>query len=260
MRGTLRNLFLNVVGAISRPSSGIHIINSHYVTPFQVIYERDVVIFDEYLRYLSVFAEFIDLKEAVMRIMKRNIPRDRVLIAFTYDDGYEECGTIIAPLLEKYGTRGTFFINANYIDSSSQYQEGYNGRNVASTPKRPMTWTQVENLHNRGHLIGSHNLDHMNFTELTNLEIDYQVSENKRILEERLHYNCEYFAWSFGQLKHFSEMALRITQKYHSYIFSGTNYCNYFSYEGQVFNRRHQEAYWPRAHNRYFLSRKRRFS
>ena len=176
-----------------------------------------------------------------------------MLIAFTFDDGFEECYTVIAPLLEKYGARGAFFINANYIESTDEYRKDFNQRIVTYT-KNPMTWEQVKDLHQRGHLIGSHNLDHSNFAVLTAKEIECQLSENKKVLEDKLKYSCDYFAWTYGQLQHFSKSALESTQKYHKYIYSGTDYKNYFSYNGRVFNRRHQESFWPKNHISYFLS------
>lgn len=241
------------MGTLKKPKPGVHIINSHYVTPKVVDIVRDTKVFEDYLQYLNNFATFITLEEATKRIIESNIPNDKVLIAFTFDDGFEECYSIIAPLLEKHNTRGAFFINANYIGSSEDYKNDFNKR-VAIQTKKPMSWQQIIDLHKRGHLIGSHNLDHANFAELSLKEIEFQLLENKKILEEKLNYSCDYFAWTYGQLQHFPDSALELTLKYHPYIYSGTNYKNYFSFKGKVLNRRHQEAFWPNKHNRYFLA------
>src|SRR5690554_223652 len=165
MRKKLRNIYLNIMGRLKKPKPGIHIINSHYVTPHIVDLERDLKIFDNYLSFLSKWAKFITLEEAIKRILEKDIPTNEVLLAFTFDDGFEECYTVIAPLLEKYNTRGAFFINANYIESSIEYQKSYHTR-VNSKTKLPMTWKQVKQLHSNGHIIGSHNLDHVNFAEM----------------------------------------------------------------------------------------------
>lgn len=257
MRSNIRNLFLQTMGSIKRAKPGIHIINSHFVTPEEVSEESNYRTFDAYLKYLYTFATFINLEEATSNILQNNLPKNKVLITFTFDDGFEECYTVIAPLLEKYNCRGAFFINANYIDSYSEYQKEFKKR-VAIKTKKPMSWDQVIDLHKRGHLIGSHNLDHTNFAELTLGEIEFQLKRNKEILEQKLNYNCEYFAWTYGQLQHFPLEALKLTEKYHKYIFSGTNYKYYFSYDGRVLNRRHQEAFWPKSHIKYFLSIKKK--
>lgn len=253
MRQQLRHIYLSLAGWFKSPKPGIHIINSHYVTPEKLDLTQSLFIFESYLSYLSKWAKFITLEEATKRIIDKDIPTDEVLIAFTFDDGFEECFSVIAPLLEKYNTRGAFFVNANYIESSQDYQDLFNQRTLTFT-KRPMNWYQLCELHSRGHLIGSHNLDHTNFAELSDCEIEYQVNKNKTVLESNLNYKCDYFAWTYGQLKHFPDNALRLVKEYHKYIFSGTNYHQYCSLNGDVINRRHQEAFWPKVHNKYFLA------
>lgn len=252
MRKFLRDLFLSIIGSLKTAKSGIHIINSHYVDKGEVNIEKLKHVYEEYIRYLISFCNIIDLGEASRRIVENQIPKKEALLALTYDDGFEECYTVIAPILEKYGLKGAFFINANFIDSDDNYRKQFNVR-TNNYVKKPMSWEQVIDLHKRGHLIGSHGLDHFNFENLNTNEITQQVEVNKKILEEKLNYSCEYFAWTYGQLRHFSENALLITSNYHPYIFSGTNYKNYFSYEGRVINRRHHEPFWRKSHIKYFF-------
>lgn len=252
MRKFLRNIFLLVVGSFLKPKPGIHIINSHFITPNFIDKERDIRIYESYLCYLQKFTRFITLPEATNRILSNSMPINEVLLAFTFDDGFEECYSIIAPLLEKYNTRGTFFINANYIESDLNYQTEFN-RRVNTFTKKPMTWAQVKDLHERGHLIGSHNLDHTNFAELNEGDMKCQIVKNKEILEEKLNYECLCFAWTYGQIKYFPGNALELTQKYHKHIFSDTNYKHYFSLNNAAINRRHIEPFWPKSHINFFL-------
>jgi peptidoglycan/xylan/chitin deacetylase (PgdA/CDA1 family) len=254
MRSFLRNTYLRFFGSLRKPSPGVHIINSHFVTPY-VPSENDVAIMDDYLLFFSRYCKLITIQEATRIILSGKISQNQCQVAFTFDDGFEECYTVIAPTLEKYGCNAAFFINSNYIGSANDYQAVFHKR-INTFTKKPMNWDQVVDLHNRGHIIGSHTLDHLNLAELNNQEIEKQIIINKQILESKLNYECDYFAWTYGQFQHFPERALRITQDYHKYIFSGTDYRNYFSYNGSVINRRHIEAYWPKSHIRYFLSNK----
>lgn len=258
MRALLRDYFLRFTGLYKNIKPGIHIVNSHFVTPDSHEKNRDYRIFDNYLNFLSAKSKFVRLEEAVVKLENNDIPYKNAVLSFTFDDGFEECYTVIAPLLEKYGTRGTFFINANYIDSNVDYQKEFHNR-IDTFTKKPMSWNQVIDLHKRGHLIGSHNLDHTNFAELSSDEIIQQLRRNKEILEEKLNYKCEYFAWTYGQFQHFPEKALTDTKKFHKYIFSATNYKQYFSMNREVINRRHLESFWSFSHVRYFLSFKKKF-
>lgn len=60
-------------------------------------------------------------------------------ICFTFDDGYISQYTQAAPLLERYGLRGSFAIIADLIGSGPY-----------------MTWTQLQDLRDRGHEINVH--------------------------------------------------------------------------------------------------------
>jgi len=73
-------------------------------------------------------------------------------IAITIDDGLESA-PVAATILEKYGSRGTFFIATGYIGSA-----GY------------MTSAQIQELYDDGHEIGAHGIDGTSLTTLTESE------------------------------------------------------------------------------------------
>jgi len=244
---------LTILGSLKSPKAGVHIINSHYVMPGKVSVKKFEAIYEDYIKYLLSFGKIISIDDAVMLITNNKIPKNDVLFCLTYDDGFEECYTIIAPILEKHGCKATFFINSNYIEADEAYKEEFNSR-VHNNDKKAMNWTQIKLLHEKGHMIGSHGLDHKNFSLLSDEEIEKQVNENKNILEKKLGYVCDYFAWTYGKLKDFPENAYQITSKYHLHILSGTNYKKYFSYDGKIINRRHLEPFWKKTHINYFLS------
>jgi len=61
-------------------------------------------------------------------------------INFIFDDGYAEQYTLAAPILERYGLRGSFAVIADAIGTSGVY----------------MTWDQCRDLRDRGHEINVH--------------------------------------------------------------------------------------------------------
>jgi len=175
-------------------------------------------------------------------------------VSLTYDDGFEECFSVIAPALEEFKTNAAFFVNGNFIGGNAVYKEDFTKNIVKSPGKLAMNWSQIIDLHNRGFIIGSHTLDHVNMNSKNYKLIDTQLSENKQLIEVNTNHPCEYFAYPFGQFRYINNETLRIAEKYHKFIFSGTNYKKYFSFDGRVFNRRHIESEWPRTHIKYFLS------
>jgi peptidoglycan/xylan/chitin deacetylase (PgdA/CDA1 family) len=83
----------------------------------------------------------------------------KAALSFTFDDGTVDHFTQAAPMLEKNGLRGTFFIVINWIGKGNK-----------------LTWEQVKSLSERGHEIGNHSLRHWNLAstaekgDLINLE------------------------------------------------------------------------------------------
>lgn len=70
---------------------------------------------------------------------------------FTFDDGGESFYTVIAPILEKNGLKGHFFISTDFIGSNGFLNED-----------------QIKDLLMRGHSIGSHSCSHpSDFRSLT---------------------------------------------------------------------------------------------
>ena len=99
----------------------------------------------------------------------RGIPLNT--IEFTFDDGGESFYRVIAPILEKYGFKGVFFISTSFIDT-----------------EKFLTKEQVVSLHQRGHIIASHSHSHpRNMTKLSMSELLFEWKTSKEILENILH-------------------------------------------------------------------------
>ena len=69
--------------------------------------------------------------------------KNKSYVRFTFDDGGVSAYTIFAPILEKYGFKGIFFIATDYLN-----KEGF------------LSDQQIIDLHRRGHIIGSHSHSH----------------------------------------------------------------------------------------------------
>lgn len=94
------------------------------------------------LKY-KVSAEAFEAQvHAIVEYLKlSHLPSD--YIDFTFDDGGVSFITIAAPILEKYGFKGKFYISTAYIGTN-----GFLSRD------------QVKELHQRGHYVGSHSHTH----------------------------------------------------------------------------------------------------
>lgn len=252
-RTLIRNHLINFLSVNSAPQNGIHILNGHFLSLHD---DASPEIFQNLLKGLkNLGVEFINFEDAVSRITKRDIPRDKCLVAFTWDDGFEECYTKIRPVLNSWNLKAAFFLNPNFIDGNLQYRENFK-RNIVFTSKDPMSWEMIKTLQSEGHTIGAHTLDHLSLNTSDIQFLNHQVDGSKRRLEEMLNIEVKHFAFPFGQLKHISKLGVEITCKTFPFVYSQDNYRRYFSFEGRVINRRHFECDWPLNHVVYFLKSK----
>ncbi|KJS06064.1 MAG: hypothetical protein VR77_06505 [Flavobacteriales bacterium BRH_c54] len=253
MKKLIRNIVLSTTGQFKSVANGIHILNSHYIGRNDLPKE----VFHDLLKKLSKQADFIPIKDAVVAI-KEKTRQNQKLIAFTFDDGFEECYTKIAPVLSDFNTNAAFFINPGFIDGDKEYRKNFT-ENIVHTNKAPMTWEMIKKLHQQGFVIGNHTLDHVRLVGLTNEELQRQINNAKNRIEEQLQSSCDYFAWTYGRNSDIDENALNYCLNEHQYVFGGDNYTNYFSFNNSVFNRRHIEGNWPVSHINYFLSKQKKY-
>lgn len=120
---------------------------------------------DQYYEYLVYNAE---------------LPEKPVMI--TFDDSRVEHFTIGAPVMEKYGFKGVFFIMT-----------------ITYNKKNYMTTEQLAELATKGHTIGFHSWDHTRATKYDNDSVLREnVIEPKKKLEEIVGKPVEYFAYPYG--------------------------------------------------------------
>ncbi len=235
-------------------TNGIHILNSHYIGRNSLPKE----VFHDLLKKLSKQADFIRIEDAVDAI-KNKTHLNQKLIAFTFDDGFEECYTKIAPVLSDFNTNAAFFINSGFIDGDESYIKNFQ-QNKVHVNKNPMSWEQIKELHQQGFIIGNHTKDHIKLIGLTHEELITQIVDSKQIIEEKINGNCDYFAWTYGSMNDIDDNALDMALNNHNYIFSCDNYTKYHSINNsKIINRRHIEGDWPINHVNYFLAKGKHF-
>lgn len=108
-------------------------------------FEQQVAVIGEYLRKNNLSASHVE---------------------FTFDDGGVSFLTVAAPILEKYGFRGTFFISTEYIGT-----------------EKFLDADQVRELARRGHRIGSHSHSHPErMSSMSQNEINEEWNVSNHIL------------------------------------------------------------------------------
>ena len=98
---------------------------------------------------------------------EQTLPKRSVML--TFDDGYASHFELVAPLLKRYRFNGIFFITVNLVGRPGH-----------------LSWDQVRKLAFLGMEIGSHGVSHRPLTSLSKQELEQELVDSKRLLEERL--------------------------------------------------------------------------
>lgn len=94
----------------------------------------------------------------------------------TFDDGLADSYEYALPLLERFGAKATFFPIAGAIGSRAN--------NDVFGPQHHASAEQLREIAVRGHEIGSHTLSHADLTLLDMRELERELGESKKMLED----------------------------------------------------------------------------
>lgn len=143
--------------------------------------------------------------------------RPRPGIVLTFDDGLRSNFEVAAPLLERHGLRGWFFVPTGFIDCPAASQRAYASRHnllgAILEPRREddrvaMTWQELRELTARGHEVGSHTQSHARLGEDVDPgTVRREVLDSKSIAEARLGVAVRSFCWVGGELSSYSRRA-----------------------------------------------------
>lgn len=124
-----------------------------------------------------------NFKQQMTYISKRNNDKEGpwLPLTVTFDDGNITNFINAYPILNKFNIKAYFFIIISKVGVL-----GY------------MDWQQIRQLKDSGMIIGSHGISHRNMAGLSDSEIDCELSESKRTLEENLEQKVDYFSVPFG--------------------------------------------------------------
>jgi peptidoglycan/xylan/chitin deacetylase (PgdA/CDA1 family) len=110
-------------------------------------------------------------------------------VALTFDDGLESVYTHALPLLERYAIKATVFAISGSVNHSV--------RDIYGT-RRHLSSTQLRELQQRGHCIGSHTASHASLTHLSTAARHEELYVSKCQLQDILGVEVTTLSFPFG--------------------------------------------------------------
>lgn len=75
-------------------------------------------------------------------------------VAFTFDDGRSDNYITAKPIMDRYGFQGTVYVTTGFVDGT------WKGKDVLTSPTRPLAIEEIHKLHESGWEIGLHGDQH----------------------------------------------------------------------------------------------------
>lgn len=141
--------------------------------------------------------EGLTVAEAERRTAQGTLPRRTVVV--TFDDAYTS--TLRAqPLLDELGYPATVFVVTSFADSGAPLSwpgiEQWAGGPHADELE-PLSWTQLERLHETGWEVGSHTVTHPKLPETDQATLTRELEESRRRIIGHVGH-CETIAYPYG--------------------------------------------------------------
>lgn len=145
------------------------------------IYHISAAHFEQQVKALHDSGYHAILPDELYDHFKKGLSLPEKAVMFTFDDTHSTHFTVAAPVLEKYGFRGTFFIMT-----------------VCIGKKHYLTAQQISVLSRRGHTIGCHSYDHLPVASLTGEQWNEQLDKPLKKLTIITGTAVWYYAYPFG--------------------------------------------------------------
>jgi peptidoglycan/xylan/chitin deacetylase (PgdA/CDA1 family) len=128
----------------------------------------------------------LSLDEAVHTLARDGNPQKSVVI--TFDDGYADFYRHAFPILSQHGFTATVFVITGLLKT----------QRTCFRWTECLTLSEVRELHSQGISIGSHTVSHPDFRLLKHDEVENELSQSKKILEDALGAPVKSFAYPFA--------------------------------------------------------------
>jgi peptidoglycan/xylan/chitin deacetylase (PgdA/CDA1 family) len=174
-----------------------HRVNRRRIDPYTISPHR----LQRHLALLVARYEVVSPGVVLRSIEGRSPLPDRAVL-LTFDDAYLDHYENAYPMLRDMGLQAVLFVPTDHI--GDRRSDGGHGRIDASVQSRTLDWTHLREMTDV-FTIGSHGMSHQMLTRLPRATAALEITQSKRLLEERLGETVSFFSYPYGKPSAFDE-------------------------------------------------------
>jgi peptidoglycan/xylan/chitin deacetylase (PgdA/CDA1 family) len=211
-------ILLRLDRLLGTPLPLVSVLCYHSISNDNTIVDVKISEFQKQMRYLSNHFEFVTLQQVVDHIKGKTLIT-RPSIVLTFDDGYQDLITIAKPILDRYNAKATVFVIVDHAKAN---------REEMANQKRLLSWEDISYLQESGWEIGCHTMTHVDLTQQSLNNLDYEIIVAKEVLSKKLGKPIKFFAYPKGL---YDYKVLQITKKaeFEGAVTTTTNIISYQS-------------------------------
>ena len=110
-----------------------------------------------------------------------DVNHDNKLAILTFGDIHKSQYTVVKPILDQYGFKGSFFVTCNFVNDSNDNNVGKDNGKKNETPR--MSWSDILALKQDGQDIESKGMTHRDLNQLAPKDLEFEIGGSKQCLE-----------------------------------------------------------------------------
>lgn len=142
--------------------------------------------------------------------LSKNKEERKKWIVCTFDDGYKSLTNDALEILKKQGFTATVFVCTGLIGKDNSWN------NKDAILREHLDINAINLLIKEGWEVASHGVFHKNLLKLSDVEIEYELLESKKALNQIVGY-CDTYAYPYGA---YNKFIRRCVEKYYKYAFT----------------------------------------
>jgi peptidoglycan/xylan/chitin deacetylase (PgdA/CDA1 family) len=165
------------------------------------VFDDEKIDFERQLKYLKNFGDFISLTEACAMLKESSKINGRYFCV-SFDDGFANCASNMAEVSVSLEVPVMIYIPTKFIGfkpTSENIQELEVFKNKGNPPVRFLDWKECKELLEHNVEFGSHTVNHVALTGLSVNELENELENSKKVIEDNLGVECLHFACPWGR-------------------------------------------------------------